>query len=424
MSPEFYIFVFSGIRGALETFASQTEYRGEFFFAKFWFLSFLFASDLYLSRKFKIFSPQIFFFPVAIFSISPFVDRYFFFREFDNGMGFQSFIRSILSFFVLSNGIPKLSLIMFFAVRAFLIVYLVFSRKFNFIVPYTFWFLISYLLWHLFHLQVLYGKLSPLFFVGFEPKTVFIISGYIYFLLLSLIYFRKWIEGFIVSEVKNLSIFYIFLIAMLGYISGEFGVLSKIVIPFTAVLGFRMVEILVWRTREKILSHKYNLNLFEVIELSFLVSLFGASRGIFTMFLPFVVLFMFFYYVPPLELGKGIWGAFLSSAFFFLMCIISHLSLKNSFFITSEGILVGTACAIFAFFENLSRKFEGLRRKIFAFATSVSPLIFMHSPEDIGVALIFGIASFRFDSSAIPRIISAIYFVSKFYYLKYMQYQV
>lgn len=411
------------LRIILEVFISRSG--GEFLFWRFWFISFLFIFDFRLQKRLNVFFHKSFFLSGGFFVLSSALDYYFLFRGFDNGIPLISFLKSFVSFFALAQGIPKLSLTVLFASRLLIALYHLLFLKSPGSFRHILSIFVSYFVWHILHLNILYGKSSVLVSVGVDLESAYLLNGITYFILTSIIggfiKLGDFIKNFIRSEIKDFSFSYNLIISFIGYSLGERSYLLKIVAPFLGVLAFRTVQLVVQILRKKIVEHNYALNNLDVLILFLTLSLFASLRGILLMTLPFVLLLMFIYYVPPVELRKNILGSFFVFIFFFFLVLISYLSSVEGFFITSETFSVAFGCGLYALFDNLTEKFSGTVKRIFASATAILPVIFLHLPEDIAVYFFLAVLSFIFSHSKIPRVLSAVYFVGKFYYLKSIQ---
>lgn len=415
-----WIFIIAGLRIVLEAFVSRSS--GEFLFARFWFLSFLFILDFHLQKRFGVFSRRYFLFPLVAFTLSSVLDHYFLFRDFDSGVPLNSFLRSSLSLFVFAQGVPKLSLITVWIARFLSTLYFILKSPRSFLFRSIRFMFMSYFAWQVFHLSIFYVKSSFLVKLGLEAEPAHLINGFIYFTLVFLMVnftnLKVFVVNFLMYELREFSFLYNLLVSFIGYLLGDRSYLLKVVIPLSSVLSFRSIELFVKILRRKIVDQNYNLSDLDLIVLFLSLSLIVSLRGIFLMTLPFVLLLMFIYYVPPIELGKNLVGPFFTFVFFFFLTLVAYLSLEKDFFITSEAIAVGFGCGLYAFFEGMIKRVSGTIKRIFASAAAILPLFFLHDPEDIAVYFFFALFSFLAPNLKHPRVISAAYFVGRLYYLK------
>lgn len=407
-------------RAVLESGFLKAELKGEFFFSKLWFYSLLFFSDVSIARAMGVFRDFLFF-PFVIYVLFIFMDRYLLFDEFAEGFGISYLLRSILSFFFFSTDIPKASVVSYFFFRALLSLYLIISLRRRFY-RVLISFLASYFLWQMLHLGLFYGKFYPLFLLfGIGGEVLFLVSGYLYFVVFSIVSCGAWILRFIRSRFEDLSLVYVLLVSSLGYFLATYDVVHiRLIVPFTTVLGFVLVNIVIREVFGKSIGVGFRPNLPDIILVLLAISIFGSSRGLIVISLPTVVLLMTFYHLRPLALGERVFGVFLRSFFAFFLVMVAYLSLSD-FFITSEAFVVAIGCAIYALFDGMVRMVRGSLSKFFAFLAAVSPAFVIHQPEDIAVAVVLGVVSYILERSKVPRVLSAFYFVAKFCYLKYVR---
>ncbi len=425
LSPFLLLFL-SAIRVYLELIYTDVVSEGAFFFSKLWFYSLLCFADLKVAERIAGAVPKVVIIPFMIFVPSVFLDTMFFFRDFDRGIPLLSFHSSLFSFFFLSRGVPKFGLIIFFIIKFFLLIFSL--RRGKDILSSFLYFLISYFIWQIAHIDIIYGKLSFLFFF-FSERSAYILSGVIFMVIFLFVFFRSWFVKTALDGIKKVELPYIFLLSLLGHFSSGYGEQIKIIISFMSLLGFYFLHLFFLRLKDFIEyirsgsdgSGYDQKKRDELIFLIFIIfSLFSMMRGIFVVPLPIFVFFFAIYHLPPLSLGARLVGFPLFGLFSSLMFLLSHLAPKSEFFIVREAVFIALAVFIFSSLEYITLRIrDNLNlRRVFAFLTSLSPISLMHAPEDIVFILFFALASARFINIRWIRFISAAYFVSKYSYMK------
>ncbi len=410
------------LRAGFESHFSDVESKGAFFFFKSWFYALLFLLDLklltkLLNRKYIIFS---FLIPFSIFSLfGVFLDREFWTYDFRSGIQIFELPKAFFSFLFFARGIPKTSIFVLFFLK---LVGLIFLRKnlFRFIL-YIF---LSYSLWVLFHISSVFGKSNPLFLIFTERTSYFILGG-IFLLLFFLIASRDFLKDFLWMNLKNYSLIYVFILASVGAFSIGKRDYINILLSFFGVFSFFITQQIISLIGDILASHKAEDRQVEKIiyRIFFLfyiaISLFGGSRGMFLVPLPFIVLFSAFYHLPPFELKRKFLGPIFYSIFAGFLLFVSHLSASKTFSIPSEVFSLAFCSFLFALFDAFTEKFQGTLKKLFSAVTCVVPALFFFSVENIVFSIFLAILSWWFKGSRIFRAISIFYFASFYSYQKY-----
>jgi hypothetical protein len=425
-----YVFVlFAFIRAGFESNFSDVESKGAFFFFKSWFYAFLFLLDLkiiskLLPKKYIIFS---FLIPLFVFSLfGVFLDREFWTYDFRSGIQIFDLPKAFFSFLFFAHGIPKTSIFILFF---FKFVGFIFLRT-NFF-KFIFYFFLSYSLWVLSHISFIFGKSNPVFLLFTERTSYFILGGI--FLLLFLVFAsRNFLKDFLWGNFKNYSLIYLFIVTFVGAFSVGKRDYINILLSFFGVLSFFVSQQIVnllndviihhHQNNEKVEDYKTEKLTYHIFLLSYVaISLFGASRGMFLVPLPFIILFSAFYHLPPFELKRKFLGPIFYALFAGFLMFVSHLSAKKTFSIPPEVFSLAFCSFLFALFDSFAEKFQGTLRRIFSAMTCIVPSLFLFSPENMVFSVFLAILSWWLKGGRIFRVISAFYFASFYSYKKYMR---
>jgi hypothetical protein len=423
-----YLFVLLAfVRAGFESHFSDVESKGAFFFFKSWFYALLFLLDLklligLLDRRYIIFS---FLVPFSVFSLfGVFLDREFWTYDFRSGIQIFELPKAFFSFLFFARGIPKTSIFILFF---FKFVGFIFLRK-NFF-KFIFYFFLSYSLWVLSHISVVFGKSNPVFLVFTERTSYFILGG-IFLLLFFLIASRDFLKDFLWRNFKNYSLIYILILASVGAFSVGKRDYINILLSFFGVFSFFVSQqiisligdILVRQQDDKAEGHQIQKLIYRIFSMFYIaISLFGGSRGMFLVPLPFIVLFSAFYHLPPFELKRKFLGPIFYAIFAGFLIFVSHLSASKTFSIPSEVFSLALCSFVFALFDSFAEKFQGTLRRIFSAITCIVPSLFFFSPENIVFSVFLAILSWWLKGSRIFRVISIFYFASFYSYKKYMR---
>jgi hypothetical protein len=419
--------LFAFVRAGFESHFSDVESKGAFFFFKSWFYALLFLLDLkllirLLDRRYIIFS---FLVPFSVFSLfGVFLDREFWTYDFRSGIQIFELPKAFFSFLFFARGIPKTSIFILFF---FKFVGFIFLRK-NFF-KFIFYFFLSYSLWVLSHISVVFGKSNPVFLVFTERTSYFILGG-IFLLLFFLIASRDFLKDFLWRNFKNYSLIYILILASVGAFSVGKRDYINILLSFFGVFSFFVSQqiisligdILVRQQDDKAEGHQIQKLIYRIFSMFYIaISLFGGSRGMFLVPLPFIVLFSAFYHIPPFELKRKFLGPIFYAIFAGFLMFVSHLSASKTFSIPSEVFSLALCSFVFALFDSFAEKFQGTLRRIFSAITCIAPSLFFFSPENIVFSVFLAILSWWLKGSRIFRVISIFYFASFYSYKKYMR---
>ena len=405
------LFGLSSLRAFFEIEIADITERGEFFFFKSWFYFALAWIELKLinvfireevrKRRFKMYFVLV---PYAIFPFLSEFDRVFFSANFKDGINVFTFPNSLLSFFLLAKGIPKVSFFLIFVWKFGFSILFALREKFF---PVLFIPVISYIVWHIFSLNVLFGSFSP-FIILFSTESAYILMGE----LISLLFLISYPDGrFFLKEVLGLRFLYLVLVATIGVFSVGGRDYVRFFSSLASVIPFYLIPFIL---REEGGGGK------RVISLILFFSFISASRGIAVMFVPIVLLFSALYELPPLELKrKSIPASLLYSVFSAFLVFIAHAGAKDSFSFPSEIFQVAFVVLVFSFFEFLSSKLDGFLRKSTGFISCVIPSFFFGAPEDVLVGVFFGILYVRWELQ-IFKFLAGAYFTSKYCYMKHI----
>ncbi len=409
------IFVLSAVRTLSELKISENP--NYFFFSKFWFYSLVVYVESILAQRFSRILVLSVIFPFFIFAISTELDQILFFKSFDKGLSMSGFVASITSFFVLGGGIPKVSLILLFSTKFIFLLFLVITRRVSILYALIF-FSVAYILWNVSHIYYLYGRIKIFDVILFENIDIsYVLSGIVYFSLFLVLYATKE-NHYIIKDFSPHTIIYLLILSVLGFASaGQQGYIkiTKIILD---IFSFYSVA-LIFKKIEKIenYSHKDVKDL--LILLAVIVSILTQSRGIFVVVLIFILPIFAVYYLPPLQLKGTLLGNLIYSAFAGLLFIVSHLSLKTTFSITYEAIMITLSAILFSFLAKTSENTANPSvRRILNTALCFTPLILFRSLPDIIVATGLSIISMLFPKSNLTRFTLILYFTSKYIYLK------
>jgi hypothetical protein len=415
------------VRAGFESHFSDVESKGAFFFFKSWFYALLFLLDLkllirLLDRRYIIFS---FLVPFSVFSLfGVFLDREFWTYDFRSGIQIFELPKAFFSFLFFARGIPKTSIFILFF---FKFVGFIFLRK-NFF-KFIFYFFLSYSLWVLSHISVVFGKSNPVFLVFTERTSYFILGG-IFLLLFFLIASRDFLKDFLWRNFKNYSLIYILILASVGAFSVGKRDYINILLSFFGVFSFFVSQqiisligdILVRQQDDEAEGHQIQKLIYRIFSMFYIaISLFGGSRGMFLVPLPFIVLFSAFYHLPPFELKRKFLGPIFYAIFAGFLMFVSHLSASKTFSIPSEVFSLALCSFVFALFDSFAEKFQGTLRRIFSAITCIVPSLFFFSPENIVFSVFLAILSWWLKGSRIFRVISIFYFASFYSYQKYVK---
>jgi hypothetical protein len=423
-----HLFVlFAFVRAGFESHFSDVESKGAFFFFKSWFYALLFLLDLrlligLLDRRYIIFS---FLVPFSVFSLfGVFLDREFWTYDFRSGIQIFELPKAFFSFLFFARGIPKTSIFILFF---FKFVGFIFLRK-NFF-KFIFYFFLSYSLWVLSHISAVFGKSNPVFLVFTERTSYFILGG-IFLLLFFLIASRDFLKDFLWRNFKNYSLIYILILASVGAFSVGKRDYINILLSFFGVFSFFVSQqiisligdIVVHQQDDKAEGHQIQKLIYRIFSMFYIaISLFGGSRGMFLVPLPFIVLFSAFYHLPPFELKRKFLGPIFYAIFAGFLMFVSHLSASKTFSIPSEVFSLALCSFVFALFDSFAEKFQGTLRRIFSAITCIAPSLFFFSPENIVFSVFLAILSWWLKGSRIFRVISIFYFASFYSYQKYVK---
>jgi hypothetical protein len=179
---------------------------------------------------------------------------------------------------------------------------------------------------------------------------------------------------------------------------------------------------LVRQQDDKAEGHQIQKLIYSIFSMFYIaISLFGGSRGMFLVPLPFFVLFSAFYHLPPFELKRKFLGPIFYAIFAGFLMFVSHLSASKTFSIPSEVFSLALCSFVFALFDSFAEKFQGTLRRIFSAITCIVPSLFFFSPENIVFSVFLAILSWWLKGSRIFRVISIFYFASFYSYKKYMR---
>ena len=406
------LFGLSSLRAFFEIEIAEISERGEFFFFKSWFYFLLAWGDLKLinlfikeedkRRRFKMYFVII---PFVVFPFLSEFDRVFFSANFRDGINVFTLPNSLLSFFLLAKGIPKISFFLVFLWKFCFSVLFALKEKFFSVIFIP---VISYIVWHIFSLNVIFGSFSP-FILLFSAESAYILMGE----SIALLFLISYRDGrFFLRRVLGLRFFYLILVATIGVFSVGGRDYVRFFSSLASVIPFYLIPF--------ILREEGGFGGRKVVPLIIFFSFISASRGIQVMFVPIVLLFSALYELPPLELKrKSFLASLLYSVFSAFLVFVAHAGAKDSFSFPSEIFQVAFVALAFSFFEFLSSKTKGFLRKSTGFISCVIPSFFFGAPEDILVGVFFGILYVRWELQ-IFKFLAGAYFTSKYCYMKHI----